>query len=132
MPQLFPIPASPLGAQPVSQPARGRFDPRYTKILVSLALFLAGAAIPIRNLTWGQHLLVGYVVWALFWGAPAAWRLGRKLAFNNSFLFLGCPAGGVAWVLTACLLLFGGWLYCLYGGGIYQFFKYWWSVSRTS
>lgn len=140
MPQP-PTPISPLRVQPVSpQPTRGRFASKYTKIFVSLALFLIGAAIPVlvtregpQDLTWNQHLMIGYVLWALFWGVPAAWKLWRKFIFNKYILFLGCSPAGVAWALTAPLLLvLGGWFYCLFGGGIYQFLKHWWSVSRTA
>jgi hypothetical protein len=39
----------------------------------------------------------------------------------------------LASVLTAfCLLVLGGWFYCLFGGGIYQFLRHWWLVSRTA
>jgi hypothetical protein len=136
------IPLSPPRVQPISpQPAFGRFDPKYTKILFSLALFLAGAAIPVhlgtsgelRELTLSQHITIGYALWALFWGAPAAWRLWRQVVFAKSALFLGCSPIGLAWVLTAfCLLVFGGWFFCLFGGGIYQFLKHWWSIRRTA
>jgi hypothetical protein len=133
-------PLSPLPVQPLSpQPARFK----YTKVLVSVALFLIGAAIPISmvnpdgskvGLTLSQHLTIGYVLWALFWGAPAAWRLWRRFIFNKSMIFLGgCGPAGLAWLVTAPLLLiFGGWGYCILGGGIYQFLKHLWSVSRTA
>lgn len=141
MPQLLSTPISPLPTQPLSpRPARGRSASSYTKILVSLALFLAGAAIPVqivtpagpRGLTLSQHITIGYVLWAVFWGAPAAWRLWRKLVFSKSALLIGCSPAGAAWVLTAFFgLVFGGWFYCLLGGGIYQFLKHWWAVSRA-
>lgn len=142
MPQPSPAPISPLGVQPVSpQPGLGRFASKYTKILVSLAVLLVGAAIPVHQvtpegpveLTLNQHIMIGYVLWALFWGAPAAWKLWRRLIFNRSAVLFGCSPAGLAWVLTAfSLLVLGGWFYCLFGGGIYQFLKHWWSVSRTA
>lgn len=140
-PPSLPEPAPP-PITPVSQlPALRRLVPKYTKILVSLAVFLVGAAIPIHRvtpegpveLTLNQHITVGYVLWALFWGAPAAWRLWRRFVIAPSAPWIGCSPIGLAWVLTAIFLLVGGgWFYCLLGGGIYQFLKHWWLVSRTA
>ena len=125
------------------QPVHRQSGTSYARILVSLALFVAGAMIPVSmtnqegelvELTLKQHLLIGYVLWALFWGAPAAWRLWRQLIFNPSVTLRGgCSPVGLAGALTSILLLvLGGWFYCLFGGGIYQFLKHWWSVSRTA
>lgn len=142
MPQPAPTPISPLPAQPLSpQPVRRSFASRYAKILVSLALFLISAAIPLITMTpdgpvdvtLGQHITIGYSVWALFWGAPAAWRLWRKLVARLGNFWIGCSPVGLAGILTALVwLVFGGWFYCLFGGGIYQFLKHWWSVARTA
>ena len=121
--------------QPVSpQPAFGRVAPKSAKILVSLVVFLAGAAIPqllvkvdgAPDVTLSQHFWSGYVLWALFWGAPAAWRMGRKIvgslfSFGCGGLWLGF---GIAW--------FTGWCYCLLGGGIYQFARHCWSLTQPT
>lgn len=131
-PALTPI--SPPPVQPVSsQSALGRFVTKDAKILVSLAIFLAGVALSffvvVQNApkqTLSQHIAFGYVPWALFWGAPACWRLGRKLVFGLASF--GCPGMGlgfaVAWI--------AGWFYCLCGGGIYQFAKHWWFVRQRT
>ena len=111
----------------------GRYFPRGVKFIVSLLVFLAGLMIPLLVIpvnseppTLGNRIQVGYAFWALFWGAPAAWRLGRKLlSCMSSF---GCAGIGIgfaaAWVV--------GWFYCLFGGGIYQFLKHWRSVTQQA
>jgi hypothetical protein len=141
MPHLSPAPMGAPHVQPVQfQPASCNFVSRYVKILISLVLFLVGTVIPFYvvpevspDLTLSQHLTIGYVLWALFWGLPASWRLWRKYIFNTNFLFVGCSPVGMAWGLTAfCLLVLGSYFYCLFGGGIYQFFRHWWLVSRTA
>jgi len=131
-PPMALAPASPRPVQPVSS-SLGRFVPKDAKILVSLAIFLAGAALPfffrvqgVPKSTLSQHIEFGYVSWALFWGAPASWRLGRKLVFwLSSFGCMGMAIGfAVAWI--------AGWFYCLCGGGIYQFTKHWWFVRQRT
>ncbi len=116
-----------------SQSALERFVPKDAKILISLFIFLAGVTIPFFVVVEGaprptlsQHIAFGYVPWALFWGAPASWRLGRKLVFWLASF--GCPGMGlgfaVAWI--------AGWFYCLCGGGIYQFARHWWFVKQRT
>jgi hypothetical protein len=129
-----PPQAIPTGLPPAqSASSLGSFLPNDTKILVSLVIFLAGAAIPfllraqgVPESTLGQHIQFGYVPWALFWGAPAAWRLGRKLVFwLPSFGCMGMAIGfSIAWI--------AGWFYCLCGGGIYQFARHWWFIRQRT
>ena len=141
-PQTSLLPISPLPVDPVSpRPPLGSFVSKYTRILVSLAVFLVGAAISVQVMTpegpvdptVSQRIMNGYVLWALFWGAPAAWRLWRRFIFSKGSFLVGCSPPGLAWLLTAFfLLMVGGWCYCLLGGGIYQFLRHWWLVSRTA
>lgn len=69
-------------------------------------------------------LFNGYFFWAFYWGLPALWS-GFKGFFQNlgCFLFL-TPIG---WLILLFLFLFFavfiGEFYCLFGGGVYQYFK---------
>lgn len=130
-------PAAPLPHLPAMQgitpqsPSPARFLPSDQKIIFSIVVFLAGVAIPFLVVTpkptsWSQHIGLGYVLWALFWGVPAAWRLSRKFVFWPASF--GCP--GIGFGLAAAWLF--GWSYCLLGGGIYQFLKHLRSVARTT
>lgn len=125
---------TPMPPQPPHVPSLGRYLPRDAKFFISLLVFLAGVMIPLLvtlpNGTpdLGDRMQVGYAFWAVFWGAPAAWRLGRKLVFWLAAAFGGCPGLG----LGLALAWLGGWLYCLCGGGIYQFLKHWWSRTRPA
>lgn len=133
---LSPSPATPIPMPP--QPSQvssfGRYLPRDGKFFISLLVFLAGVMIPLLitlptgRPDLGNRMQVGYAFWAVFWGAPTAWRLGRKLVFWLAAAFGGCPGLG----LGLALAWLGGWLYCLCGGGIYQFLKHWWSRTRPT
>lgn len=140
-PQQVPlVPQTIAAALPVAAPTKPpsvaslrRYFPRDVKFIVSLLVFLAGVMIPLlvtpvnsEPPTLGNRMQVGYAFWALFWGAPAAWRLGRKiLSWIPSFGCAGIGIGfAVAWVV--------GWFYCLFGGGIYQFLKHWRSVTQRT
>jgi hypothetical protein len=118
---------------PPSVASLGRYFPRDVKFFVSLLVFLAGVMIPLlvtqvnsEPPSLGNRMQVGYAFWALFWGAPAAWRLGRKLVYWLPSL--GCAGIGIGFAIAWV----GGWFYCLFGGGIYQFLKHWRSVTRRN
>lgn len=67
-------------------------------------------------------LLVGYVMWALFWGMPPVWRWWRK---QSRHLLTGCTLVGCPLMLSVGVPLFlaSAYFYSIFGGGIYQFVK---------
>lgn len=69
-------------------------------------------------------LFIGYVAWAFYWGLPPLW-FGFRGFFKNvgCFLFL-TPIGWL--ILLFSFIFFAvliGEFYCLFGGGVYQYFK---------
>lgn len=72
-------------------------------------------------------LLFSYVLWSLYWGAPAAWHWlrsgpGARIVQAVSSKI---PDGYIRTAATFSILLTGGYLYCVFGGGVYQFVQHW-------
>jgi hypothetical protein len=96
-----------------------------------LRLYASGGALLVGG-WWGTQLvpeqpisaalLVGYIMWALFWGVPPVWRWWRK---RSAHLWTGCSVMGCLFTLSVSLALFlsSAWFYSLFGGGIYEFVK---------
>jgi hypothetical protein len=68
-------------------------------------------------------LVFSYVFWSLYWGVPAAWRWWRN-GFGSRILRL-LPAGLFRMAVGFSLSVTGGYMYCVFGGGVYQFVRYW-------
>jgi hypothetical protein len=74
--------------------------------------------------------IVGYVGWALYWGAPACVMGWWNLVLRASALL---PVTFVGVIISILPMMIVAFLYSVWGGGLYQFGKRWWNVrsSRT-
>jgi len=67
---------------------------------------------------------VGYVIWACYWGIPPVWR-----GWWSMFRRMGCflIANPFTWLIIIVVLfelpLVAGYLYSVFGGGVYQYKK---------
>ena len=71
-------------------------------------------------------ILSGYTFWSMFWGTPVVWGWIKR--FVNSFGLPSISASFPVWViiLSCCISvpLTVAVYYSVFGGGIYQYFKY--------
>lgn len=69
--------------------------------------------------------IVGYLGWALYWGAPACgmwwWSLVLRASAWMPVTFIGV-------IISILPMMIVAFLYSVWGGGLYQFAKRWWSV----
>lgn len=98
--------------------------------IVLVAGGLWGKAVAESNATLGSPLevalLFAYVLWSLYWGAPAAWYWWRKGYGSRIVQDVGnkLPEGFLRKAAAVSILMTGGSLYCVFGGGIRQFFRH--------
>lgn len=95
----------------------------------SLAENNAGFGSPLET-----ALLFAYLLWSFYWGAPAAWRWLRS-GFGSRILRAvnsRIPDSIIRMAATVSFFLTGGYLYCVLGGGIYQFVKHWRATQHRS
>jgi len=76
---------------------------------------------------------MGYVGWALFWGAPRSWRwLWRR----RTLFSVARQLRGIGWALHLALVFtwmtWGVLVASVFGAGVYQFFRYRRSRLATS
>jgi hypothetical protein len=97
------------------------------KLHVSWLFFALGAywgatSVPQGKL--GAGLLVGYVVWSLFWGVPPVWRWWRAKGHQH---FAAFQRGTSSWALRTALsfafLMTAAYFVSVFGGGLYHFLK---------
>lgn len=71
-------------------------------------------------------LMIGYMVWSLYWGLPPFWGWWRRVWLNASGA-VGCFSGGLAnkIAIAITVLVFGSCLFSVFGGGIYHFVRHW-------
>ena len=67
-------------------------------------------------------LLCAYAAWALYWGAPSFlfWWSSTWSPIGGPLLWW--PVRIVGWL---AFLVVGGFCFCLFGGGLLQFFRHW-------
>lgn len=68
--------------------------------------------------------IVGYYAWSFYWGVPAVWRGIRRIFTGIRFFVILNPATTLIVVMFFfAAFLFGGELYCIFGGGWSQYRK---------
>ena len=71
-------------------------------------------------------IVTGYMFWSMFWGVPVVWGWTKK--FVDSFGLPSFTASLPIWIiLISCCIslpLSIAMYYSIFGGGIYQYFKY--------
>lgn len=69
-------------------------------------------------------LFVGYVAWTFFWGFPAIWSgLRRILSKIGCFLVLNPVTWLLMLMIFVMVVCMFGEMYCIFGGGWYQYSK---------
>jgi hypothetical protein len=69
-------------------------------------------------------ILGAYIAWALFWGVPPVWRGWCGLFRNGGCFIFTTPIGWLILLLAFFYIpLVGGYIYGVFGGAIYEFFK---------
>lgn len=72
-------------------------------------------------------LVTGYIVWSMYFGLAACWRLTISMlrgaaSMWGAIVLTVLPPG---WILFGCALL-----YSVLGGGIYHFARRWWLLAH--
>ena len=99
----------------------------------------------ILGLIWGVHLsylghtppnpltsalTVGYIVWALYWGIPVAWRWWQDATAYQRAHPAGCTQTAVRYLFTLVVVPVVGLLFGVFGGALYQWGKALWLTRR--
>ena len=102
-------------------------------VLMASALVSAYVLVQPHTLDAGQvfsrAIAGGYCGWALYWSVPGCWTMARPL-MRKSFAGVaahGCRASLPTLLMLVCVIV----IYPLFGGGIFHFFRRWWTANAT-
>lgn len=70
---------------------------------------------------------IGYFLWSSYFGLAACWRFVIGKLSDIVWLWM---AGCFSLVAFGWVLLIFGFLYAIFGGGIYQFLRRWWLLAQ--